>query len=570
MPLTFPAPPGSDDPMDLRGGHGMAKLDSGRGVLGWLVLLAAALGPNCGGGGGGGGGAPVPPTLLSPSAGTLQNGTPGSVYRATFMASGSIPITWSVTGTLPPGMSLDPGGQYSGTPTAAGTYNFTVTATNAGGSVSASYTHAIPAGSRGPLIVALAPQPATIGVPLNQVVVIVFSEPMNQASAQAAIGFTPAVTGLAFSWQGNAVTVAHNNFAASTAYQVSVAATAQDAGGAALVPGLEPNPSTFTTGTTTVTAAATTVQQGYALYQAENYPAAIALFQAAISANPADPSTADAYYLLGRSYQQQFNYAQARTEYQNVITNFPASARADDAQFRIGETYYEELSTAAALAALQLTLSQYPSGDFADDAQLLIGKVYHDQLNYAQARIEYGLVIANYPASESADGAQYYIGKTYHDQSNYAQARIEYQLVITNYPMGGKVDDAQYQIGETHYDVDAFLTAMPQFQLVIANYPGSDSADDAQYRLGRCHHRLGVGHYVQARAEYQLVLTNYPSSSKTDDARFRIGMTYHDEANYASEVTALNALITAQPYSSRVPEAQSHLNDIAGPGSFHP
>ena len=49
------------------------------------------------------------------------------------MASGgTAPYSFSVTrGTLPPGLSLDPGtGLISGTPTTQGSYTFTVTATD--------------------------------------------------------------------------------------------------------------------------------------------------------------------------------------------------------------------------------------------------------------------------------------------------------------------------------------------------------------------------------------------------------------------------------------------------------
>lgn len=51
----------------------------------------------------------------------------------TFTATGTGPITWSVSaGALPAGMTLDAAtGTYAGTPTASGSFSFTVTATNA-------------------------------------------------------------------------------------------------------------------------------------------------------------------------------------------------------------------------------------------------------------------------------------------------------------------------------------------------------------------------------------------------------------------------------------------------------
>src|SRR5712664_2586850 len=69
--------------------------------------------------------------LLSVSTASLPNGTAGTAYSQQLQSSGgTAPITWSVTlGTLPVGLSLNSGtGVISGTPTTAGTSNFTVQA----------------------------------------------------------------------------------------------------------------------------------------------------------------------------------------------------------------------------------------------------------------------------------------------------------------------------------------------------------------------------------------------------------------------------------------------------------
>jgi hypothetical protein len=51
-------------------------------------------------------------------------------------ATGTMPITWAlVSGTLPPGLTLNPDGSITGTPTTAGAYSFVVSATNADGTV---------------------------------------------------------------------------------------------------------------------------------------------------------------------------------------------------------------------------------------------------------------------------------------------------------------------------------------------------------------------------------------------------------------------------------------------------
>jgi hypothetical protein len=76
----------------------------------------------------------TPPSIVTTSP--LPGALTGSVYTQTLAATGTAPITWSVTsGTLPAGLSLGSStGIVSGTPTAPGIFTFTASATNAGGS----------------------------------------------------------------------------------------------------------------------------------------------------------------------------------------------------------------------------------------------------------------------------------------------------------------------------------------------------------------------------------------------------------------------------------------------------
>lgn len=76
--------------------------------------------------------APTPPTITTSCP--LPDGTKNSAYSQTLTADGDTP-SWSYTGTLPTGLSLnDVSGEISGTPSAAGTFSFAITATNATGS----------------------------------------------------------------------------------------------------------------------------------------------------------------------------------------------------------------------------------------------------------------------------------------------------------------------------------------------------------------------------------------------------------------------------------------------------
>ena len=74
----------------------------------------------------------APPSITTD---TLPDGKVGEAYSHTLTATGTAPITWSIDGGLPAGLSLNKDtGEISGTPTTAGTSTFTVKATNSAGS----------------------------------------------------------------------------------------------------------------------------------------------------------------------------------------------------------------------------------------------------------------------------------------------------------------------------------------------------------------------------------------------------------------------------------------------------
>ena len=75
----------------------------------------------------------IAPAMAITTTSPLPTGTVGTAYSQSFSVTGGTGLkTWSVsTGTLPDGLNLSSAGALSGTPTASGTFNFTVQATDA-------------------------------------------------------------------------------------------------------------------------------------------------------------------------------------------------------------------------------------------------------------------------------------------------------------------------------------------------------------------------------------------------------------------------------------------------------
>lgn len=121
-----------------------------------------------------------PPVITSPSS--LVVGTVGTIYpTTTFTATGTAPITWSITsGTLPTGMSFSSGGVLSGTPTATASGSITFTATNAFGFDPRTLTLTVNAAGSGPAAITRFTLPGgTVGTPYSQQITATGTAPIT-------------------------------------------------------------------------------------------------------------------------------------------------------------------------------------------------------------------------------------------------------------------------------------------------------------------------------------------------------------------------------------------------------
>ncbi len=172
------------------------------------------------------------PIITSPPP---ANGTTGVAYSHTVTATGTGPITFSISsGSLPNGLTLNPTtGVISGTPTTAGPFSFQVSATNTAGSDTKNYSLAIVAA---PVITTTSIPDATAGIAYSQTITATGSGPITFALASGsalpagltldpttgAISGTPTTSG-SFTFT---VTATNATGTDSRAYTVTVTAAA--------------------------------------------------------------------------------------------------------------------------------------------------------------------------------------------------------------------------------------------------------------------------------------------------------------------------------------------------------
>ncbi len=129
------------------------------------------------------------------SAGPVNSAIINTPYSFQFRAvGGTLPHSWQLapaSGALPAGLSLDGGGVIAGTPTASGTFNFTVRVNDLlGAFVDSTFSLVVGTGdSTPPLLAMTTPQNAQTGIQTHSGIAFTFNEPMQ--------------TGVSINWSGN-------------------------------------------------------------------------------------------------------------------------------------------------------------------------------------------------------------------------------------------------------------------------------------------------------------------------------------------------------------------------------
>jgi tol-pal system protein YbgF len=109
-------------------------------------------------------------------------------------------------------------------------------------------------------------------------------------------------------------------------------------------------------------------QEGYDLFHARNYKAAIEVFESLINSDASNSLSDNAQYWIGESHYALGQYRKAVIDFEKVFT-FPKSNKNPDAQFKLGLCYVRLGEKDKAREEFQRLLDVYPNSDYISRAQ---------------------------------------------------------------------------------------------------------------------------------------------------------------------------------------------------------
>lgn len=167
--------------------------------------------------------AAAPTIVLNPP--TLPGGTYQVAYTPAVTASGgTTPYTFAATGTLPPGVTLGTDGALSGSPTAVGTFNFNITATDAN-AFTGSQAYSVTINAAAPGAPSIASISVAAGAPGTLASATVNITPPANNGGSAITTYTVTANPGTLVGQSSGTTVTVNGLTRGTAYTFKAVAT---------------------------------------------------------------------------------------------------------------------------------------------------------------------------------------------------------------------------------------------------------------------------------------------------------------------------------------------------------
>lgn len=339
-----------------------------------------------------------------------------------------------------------------------------------------------------------------------------------------------------------------------------------------------------------------TFLKGSELFNKEDFPGAIQLFEKSLAYPVAPNYVALASFWCGEAYSIDRKFDDAISRYQKVIS-LGTGAEADvlsKTRYAMGYSYFNLQQYEQALFNFKefVNKSTYKSGPVYSDGLVRLADCYYVSKSYQDAIVNYNK--ARQANSPDDDYILFQTGVINGILRKYPEARSLFTSLISSYPKSQYRDEAlfqraQFEIEQGNYDVAAtglsqliregagsrFLPyaylrrAASYFNLKEYDKTVSDYATIvrqfpthplAQQVLLPLQEALGL---AGKSGEFENYLADFkkanPESKNLEVVEFEAAKTLYFDQQYQRSINALNSFVAAYPQSARVPEANYYL-----------
>ena len=273
----------------------------------------------------------------------------------------------------------------------------------------------------------------------------------------------------------------------------------------------------------------------------EDYPAAIASYQAALSADPDGEHADEILLALSGAFRARKDWKAAEDTAGQLLQRFPKSPLAIRAKYRMAESAYAREDYKTAEKAYQEVLSDEKAGELKPFALSGLGWTLLGMDRFADAEATLNRLIAEYPKSTLIPRARYARGMARQQLGKFGEAGEDVRALLTSNPSKEEMGDALYVLGLCQMGTKDFDEAAKTFERLLKDYPNHTSADEVLYELAWS---LKERKQDEAAAKtFRRLIENYPDSPLVSECYFRLGESAYDRGDFQDAAVAFYEVV---------------------------
>lgn len=302
---------------------------------------------------------------------------------------------------------------------------------------------------------------------------------------------------------------------------------------------------------------------GETLYDARDFPAAMARHEELIASFPDSPFVPMAMFGLGWSQLRSNQFADAEATFTRLIDDYPDVAVAQQARMgrSVARRKTGELSTA--IADLESFLETAPEGDARNSSLFELGLAHVENEDWEKAEPLFRQLAALPKSDPLADRTRYELAWTLEAMDRNDQAMTVFRELATDFPTSPLAAEAAFKVASGLYEAGQFQEAEPFYETAMTAVDAPEEIrEKAVYKLGWTLYQQAK--YAEAATRFEQQIQLHSAGPLSADGAFMLAQSFFRQGDFEK---ARSAYRKAQPMleaSKTVPPRLRFLTMLHG------